>query len=127
MQLIVKQLTETVGFADTMEIVRRWGGRELYVPRSVTRADPLALTLGIDTAMKLVEHFGGNRLSLPKERNALLDVRNQAIVAAFERGESHQDIALQFGLRRQSVAHIIKSIKELEEVRKKFAVSKNSS
>ncbi len=123
MQVVLKRLTETLGFSDAIEIVRRWGGRELYVPVTVGPYDPLTLTLGGDLAKRLVEHWGGQRLALPAERNALLDMRNEAIVAAVDSGASHQDVAIQYGLRRQSVGHIVRAYKEREAVRKKFAVS----
>lgn len=124
MQRVLRELSKVIGLPDTIEIVKRWGGRELYVPRSVEQSDPLALTLGLVTARKLVEHWGGERLALPIERNALLDLRNESIVAASSAGKSNQEIALEYGLTRQSVAYILRLYKERQEIRKKFAVSK---
>lgn len=121
MQRIVKDLAEKLGLGDSLEIMRRWGGRDLYVPVHVERGDPLSLTLGTDTARRLVEHFAGQRLQLPAERNALLDIRNAAIVADVAAGESHEKTGLRYGLTRQAVSHIVKTHREREAVRQKFA------
>jgi Mor family transcriptional regulator len=121
MQRIVKEMADALGMGDTLEIMRRWGGRELYVPVKTDRGDPLSLTLGTESARRLVEHFAGQRLQLPAERNALLDLRNASIIAEVEAGQSHEQTGLRYGLTRQAVSHIVKMHREREAVRQKFA------
>ncbi|MGL4325829.1 MAG: Mor transcription activator family protein [Beijerinckiaceae bacterium] len=106
MQQIVHDLSERIGLGNAIEIVRRWGGRELRVPRHVEAGDPLALTLGLDVAKKLCWHFGGERLQLPAERNALLDLRNQAVMERIAEGKSMESVGLEFGITRQRVKQI---------------------
>lgn len=118
MQRIVKELASAVGLADAIVIIRKWGGRQLYVPTTVQHGDALALTLGLDTARKLVEW--GNRMlpaarrfvQLPAERNALLDLRNAAIVEACGAGRSHESVGLEYGLTRQMVSRVVKQARE---------------
>lgn len=112
MQRIVKELAEAIGLGDAIEVCRRWGGREAYIPTKVEPGDPLALTLGMDTALRLVKAFGGRRLQLPAERNALLDLRNAAIVRDKEAGLSHERIGLRYGLSRQSIKLILRRYRE---------------
>lgn len=113
MQRVVKELVEAVGLGDAIEICRRWGGRDFNVPVRVAPHDALALTLGYESAKKLVDALGGVRLQLPAERNALLDMRNAAIYRAVKTdGRSHQDVALEFGIRRQQVLHILRKVEE---------------
>lgn len=113
MQRVVKELVQAVGLGDAIEICRRWGGRDFNVPVRVAPHDPLALTLGYESARKLVDALGGVRLQLPAERNALLDLRNQAIFRAVEiDGRSHQEVALEFGLRRQQILHVLRKVRE---------------
>jgi Mor family transcriptional regulator len=121
MQRILKDLSEKIGLADTIEIVRRWGGRELYVHAKVEAGDPLALTMGLESARRLVQHYGGQRLQLPAERNALLDLRNASIVDEQRSGSSHEQIGLRYGLTRQAVSHILRQHREREEIKQKFA------
>lgn len=123
MQRILKDLAATIGLSDTIELVRRWGGRELRCPVGVEPGDPLALTLGLESARRLVKHHGGQRLQLPAERNALLDLRNEAIVAECGAGATQEQVGLRYGLTRQAVSIILKSRRELTEVRRKYAVA----
>ena len=112
MQRVVKELADAIGLGDAIEVCRRWGGREAYVPVKVEAGDPLALTLGLESARKLVQAFGGQRLQLPAERNALLDLRNAAIVRDADAGLSHEQIGLRYGLTRQSIGHILRQARE---------------
>lgn len=112
MQRIVRELSDAVGFGPAIEIARRWGGRELRVPVKVGPGDPLALALGLETARRLVATFGGQVLQLPVERNALLDLRNAAIVRMAADGASQERIGLEFGLTRQAVAHVLRSARD---------------
>lgn len=127
MQRVIRELSNVIGLADAIEVVRRWGGRNLYVPVSVSSGDPLALTLGLEAARRLAEHFGGQQLQLPAERNALLDLRNAAILADHHTGMNYTQIGLKYGLQRQTVTYILKTIKEREAVRQKFAVRQHAS
>ncbi len=121
MQLILRRLSETIGLPDTIEIVRRWGGRILYVPASVGPNDPLALTLGYNSALRLVEHWGGQYLQLPIDRNGLLDLRNKSIVEDYRKGVSKTQIGLRYGLCRQAISHILQLHADREAIRKKYS------
>ncbi len=121
MQAILKRLVETIGLVDTIEIVRRWGGGALYVPRSVRACDPLALTLGLDSARRLIEHWGGQFLQLPSEKKALLDLRNASFIADYRAGMSLSEIGRAYGVTRQSVHHIVRFNEELTAVRQKYS------
>ena len=113
MQRVLKELSDAIGLADAIEICRRWGGRDFNVPMHVKPHDPLALTLGYESASKLVAAFGGVRLQLPAERNALLDLRNVAIFRACEvDGKSQERVGLEFGLTRQGVKKVIRTIRD---------------
>jgi Mor family transcriptional regulator len=122
MQRIVRDLADTLGLPDAIEIVRRWGGRTFYVPTKVRPHDPLALTLGLDSARRLVAAYGGQELSLPAERNALLDLRNESIVTAADKGMSHERIGLLYGLSRQGVAKILRAAQPVAGARQSLAV-----
>jgi Mor family transcriptional regulator len=112
MQRILKELSAAVGLPDAIAIVRRWGGRILYVPTTVRHQDAIALTLGLETARKLVDGFGGRELQLPQERNALLELRNASILAGLAAGRSHESLGVEFGLTRQMIGRISKTARE---------------
>jgi hypothetical protein len=112
MQKVVRELSEALGWAETIHIVRKWGGRELRVPKTMAHGDPLPLSLGYATAKRLVDRFAGEKLQLPSERNALLELRNAAIVAEAAKGRSHEAIGLEYGLTRQGVGLVLKKAGE---------------
>lgn len=121
MQRILTQLVARIGLADTLTLVRRWGGRTIRVPTKVSEGDPLALTLGLVAAQKLVEHYADERLQLPDERHALLDLRNERIAAEADKGRSQESIGVEFGLTRQGVAAVLKKVAEQRERSQAFA------
>jgi Mor family transcriptional regulator len=112
MQRIVKELVSAVGLPDAIVIIRRWGGREFYIPTTVRHHDALALTLGLQAATLLVKAFGGRSLQLPAERNTLIDLRNELIVRRLTENNSHESIGLEFGLSRQMINVIAKRARE---------------
>lgn len=112
MQKVVADLSDVLGWADAIQIVRKWGGRDLNVPKTLAHGDPLALALGFEAAKRLVNAFGGERLQLPSERNALLDMRNEAIASERAAGATLEEIALRYGLTRQAVGYIVKKMND---------------
>ena len=108
MQKTVQELVDSVGLANAIEIVRRWGGRTLRVPVRVEHNDPLALTIGLVAARQLVATHAEQELVLPIERNALLDMRNQQIAEEVESGMSKQVVAQRYGLTRQGVNKVLR-------------------
>lgn len=111
MQRIVAELIERIGFADTMELVRRWGNRRLDVPMKVAPGDPLALTLGLEGAQRLVQHYAGQRLELPAEKRAMRDHRDEAIFAE-SATMSQEALGLRWGLTRQGVGAVLRRMRE---------------
>jgi len=104
MQVAINELSSALSFAEALEIVRRWGNRRYRVPMKVDVSDPLALTLGLERARRLVEACGGQVLEIPAERHALRRLRNEAIwKACVDEGRSPAEVALEFGMTRQSV------------------------
>lgn len=70
-----------IGPYATMQIVDRFGGLELYVPRS---ADSWHVTdlIGKDAAAKLCATYGRERLPIPVARAAVSAAKRQGVVAA---------------------------------------------
>lgn len=121
MQLVVRGLLNAVGHVDTIKIVRRWGGRTLYVPRTVKDGDPFAYALGLESASKLSEQFGGQYLQIPRESDALIEFRNEEIIKEHKSGVSITQIGYKHGLCRQSVSYIVRLYTEREAIRKKYS------
>lgn len=114
MQRTVRELVAAMGYTDAIELCRGWGGRELAVPMKVAPDHPLALRLGLVAAERLIAAFRGQRLQLPVERDALLDERNAAIVAAVKAGRSRAAVSDEFGVSRQTVNYVLRRAAEAE-------------
>lgn len=115
MQKPVRLLIDALGLGDALVVCEKWSGRTLSVPRDVGRTDPLALALGYGPARRLVDALGGQELELPVERNALLELRNEAILQAEEGGKSHEKIGAEFGLTRSGVAKAIRAARSVRD------------
>lgn len=118
MQKVLRELSDAIGLGDAIAICRKWGGREIRVPVKVDAGDPLALVLGLETARKLVVAYGDQRLQLPNERNALLDMRNEAVwQACVVDGRPAASVALEYGLTRQGVLYVLRRMREQRGVK----------
>ena len=115
MQKIIADLSELIGSGDAWQIVRRWAGSELYVPRHMTRDHPIALTIGLEKAQILSKRYGNDRIRIPIERNALREQRNQSILKAKDDGKSYTQISRDHGLSRPAVVAIIRKLRDNEE------------
>lgn len=108
MQKVLEDLAAVIGNANAFEIVRRWSGRELYVPEKMTPEHPLALTIGQDAAMKLSATLPCCRLRIPMEKHALRTMREEAIFREKDvLGHSYTEIADKWGMTRQAVTVIV--------------------
>lgn len=113
MQWAVKRLVDAVGIAGALLICRKFGGRELDVPKSNAGRDHLSLSIGLDLATALVASFGGQRMRVPAEHLALLDARNAAIWRARHDDKlSTGKIAHLFGLTRPGVEAVLSKLRD---------------
>lgn len=105
---ILEEIVEVAGYAPALELCRGFGGRTVRIPAPMVETHPLALTMGYAPACALSARFGGEDLPVPAERTALMDLRNQRIVAAYvEREASVSALALEFGLTRKRITEVL--------------------
>lgn len=104
---VLQDLVELIGHQPAIELLRAWGGRRLKVPAEVHQDHALVFTVGWDAACKLSKAYGGTDLDLPAERNFLVDMRNDAILAEFTRGRSITWLSMTYGVSRRQVNSIL--------------------
>lgn len=105
---ILEEIVEVSGYAAALELCRAFGNRTVRVPSRMPETHPLALTMGYRPACALAERFGGEDVAVPGERNALMEVRNQRIVAAYmEREASVSSLSQEFGLTRKRITEVL--------------------
>ncbi|WCT72075.1 hypothetical protein PQ455_10485 [Sphingomonas naphthae] len=98
-QLLVDAVGETAANA----IVRKFGGRYLYIPKRLSPHDPLVKTVGLDDAMRLVEAMPATRLHIPKRGREREVVRELAATGRLTR----TSIAEQTGYSERQVYRIL--------------------
>lgn len=104
---LLNDLTTQIGYGETIELLRAWGGRRLSVPKEMPEDHPIALTIGLGPAQLLASYYGGaNSIELPAERNALMQVRNDAIIRDLTAGVPTRSCAIRYGVTPRHVRHI---------------------
>lgn len=105
---ILKDLVELLGHQPAIELVRAWGGRRLKVPAEMHQDHALVYIVGWDAACKLAHAYGGaDAVDIPAERNYLVDMRNDAVVADFGRHRSITWLSRTYGISRRQVNSVL--------------------
>lgn len=104
---ILDELVQLIGHHHAIELLRAWGGRRIKVPADLDQDHPLAFVVGLEAAQKMAHHYGHINLDLPAERNFLIDLRNAAILSAFQAGSSISALASMYGVSRRQVNSIL--------------------
>ncbi len=102
---LLDELTTQIGYGETIELVRGWGGRRLHVPKDLDATHPIALTVGLVAARQLSYYYGGTELELPAERNALTEVRNNSILRDLDSGRTRLRAPVRAHTSTRSVHH----------------------
>ncbi|HYB91409.1 MAG TPA: hypothetical protein VEC38_10220 [Candidatus Binataceae bacterium] len=85
------ELAILVGEGAAEKLVRKFGGRRVYIPRAPVEGEVLVRLVGITAALKLARIFGGERVMLPADPDRRL--RRDRIVALRGRQLSVAEIA----------------------------------
>lgn len=104
---ILEEIVEVAGYAAALELCRAYGGRSVRVPHPMPETHPIALTMGYRPACAFAERFAGESVAVPAERTALMDLRNQRIVADYQAGKSVSALSLDYGLTRKRITEVL--------------------
>lgn len=109
-----RELVRLLGLAAATKLVQAFGGVTITVPKGdgrlgVIRREHLIEVVGVHATDVLLAHYGGDKLWIPSCRQALIEARNLAIVRAYERGASVQELALQHQLTDRWIWDILKN------------------
>lgn len=73
---------------------------------SMCESHPIALSIGLEAGEQLCQFYGGTEIELPAERNALVSVRNKAILKDLGGGVSVRRCGLRYGVTPRMVRYI---------------------
>lgn len=117
---LLDELTTRIGYGETIELLRGWGGRRLQIPKEVTGDHPIALSVGLAAAQQLAYWYGGTELELPAERNAMIETRNACVLRDLDH-EATSVVAIRYGLSRRHVRYIRQKDEETKAALKRRA------
>lgn len=108
----VREMVAHIGLPATMAIVRVYGGTVLRVPTGA-RADGQQLLelielIGKPATRALIAAYGGERLFIPRCAQALRDMRDRGIIAAYDAGQSVNSLAREHTMTDRQIRTILK-------------------
>lgn len=103
---VFEQAKEVVGYAAAIELVRAWGGGDLYLPDDIAPDHPISLRIGEAEAFSLCESFGPGNIPLPSYRTILIKRRN-AVIRNRASTSTQSSLASEFGLSIRQIRNIL--------------------
>lgn len=97
----MRLLIERIGFAATLKLLKKRGGRQVWVPKTATGDRVLAQVVGHEALAVLVKHHGGERLELPKDDKIFIQLRDRAMYSRRLEGATYSELVEEFGISRR--------------------------
>jgi Mor family transcriptional regulator len=110
----VVTLIEHIGEAATLAIVKKWGGRILYVPVEISEPPHpenhqlLIDQIGQTATEKLIKVYAGEPQYIAKCKAAMLRRVWRKIQAEFDNPKTADELALEYGLCTRQIFNILK-------------------
>jgi len=91
-------VVEAIGFSAAISLIHVYGGSHMFIPlrKNMSEAHPIAQLIGISLALRLAEAYGGEEVRLPMGDRVFATAREAQIIAAWNNGQSAQQIARRF-------------------------------
>ncbi|WP_273790124.1 MULTISPECIES: helix-turn-helix domain-containing protein [unclassified Bartonella] len=108
---LLREIADVAGSEAAWNMMRAFGGREVYIPGRLESADWLIEIVGFEEAQQLINHFcfngSGVRLLIPLGRDA---ERRQKMVQALQKGWSVDTAAAVSGMHVRTAYRLKKKI-----------------
>ncbi|WP_375701468.1 helix-turn-helix domain-containing protein [Bartonella sp. AA81SXKL] len=112
---LLREIADVAGSEAAWNMMRAFGGREVYIPGRLESADWLIEIVGFEEAQQLINHFcfngSGVRLLIPLGRDA---ERRQKMVQALQKGWSVDTAAAVSGMHVRTAYRLKKKISSQE-------------
>lgn len=106
---LLLELEGLIGLDNTLKLVDRWGGVQLYVPETMDENHAIVKLIGMKAAEELATYYGRERLNIPLARNYHRARRNRDLWLRHKAGESASQLALSFEISLRQVWEILAS------------------
>ena len=99
-------LANIIGFSATVRLSAFFGGKNLYIPASISPGQVIVTLIGEPAARRLSDEFGREHIALPSLHGPLREQRNSTIYYRLVAGESPRQISAAIGLTERRVIQI---------------------
>lgn len=106
------ELESVIGRADAEALCRAYGGVAKYLSRQPDAAHPFAPIIGMTKLQILADYAGGWHLALPNLRRP--EAQKNRILDLLDRGEPHEQIALDCGVSERWVRTLVARRREVQ-------------
>ena len=105
------EMSDHIGAKATLQLIERFGGEQLYVPRNPTGgkiADRICEAIGTKATETLCRVYGGEVLAVSVARYALERARRHDLIAAVRRGDINISAAARMlRMKRAYISHLV--------------------
>lgn len=110
----MRRLIAVMGFEPAIKLLRKYGGRRIWVPKTAASDRVLAQVVGLKALAALVEHYAGEMLELPSDEKLLIQMRNRMLIARRDEGASYAELAQEFGVSRRWAIELCNTARDNE-------------
>jgi len=103
----IADLTDVIGLPAVLDLMKAYGGTELWIPAKLAHNHPLIDAIGPEAAQTLVEYAGTEKISVPRGTGIEREWRNQGIRRDRTHGAKIDELALRYKLTRRHIISIL--------------------
>lgn len=92
------EIAEVVGIEAALKMSEAWPGQRVYVPKTVSSEDALALHIGLKLARKLAEVYGGETVVVPMASMRRRQILRFKALEKYEAGATASEVSREFGV-----------------------------
>lgn len=102
-----RDLVNVLGFAATMDLLNRFGGKRIFIPNRLTDDAKIVGQIGREAAEKLVERMPGTRMEPPMLTSIERLLRDNAIRADFDSGMDIPELVDRYRITQRHIRRLL--------------------
>jgi|SRR5690554_5167497 len=101
------ELVDIIGLPAVLQLMKAFGGTEVWVPEKLSHAHDLVAAIGPEAAQTLCEYMARERLKVPRGKAIEIEVRNRGIRRERQEGSKLAELARRYKLTDRQVLNIL--------------------
>lgn len=102
-----RELVEIIGFLPTLEVLRKFGGKRVFIPSKLNDDSRIIAELGREVAEKLVARMGGARFEPPMLTSVERRLRDNAIRRDFDARVPMDDLVDRYRMTQRHIRKLL--------------------